>query len=360
MNKRKRLLKAILLLLLLAFIIEKICWWSLPVQERTHGFFITVGQLEFVNRFFSNINYKISHSDEPYPGDVRLVGFTEMDPLLGYCMPEQTIHEMGYETEANTVVLRSHLHTGNPIKIFITRGSTTDIALNHENWPKHLSRILEQQGVCADLYVGGVGGYSSGQELLKVIRDGQIVQPDIYISYSGANESEGSECPPAAYSHEHEYTFLERSIELSNAGVLLPNTQYVFKRLAGVTPLTLNRPECDTANGAIWLHNMQVIQGIALENKASFMGFLQPVLGSGIHTQDIEMKSWAGEVDHSRRYYPSLIKLVSRHPDFLYDMSGVFDSINDKVFVDDCHLTDTYQPFIAQKIFTLLRERKLL
>lgn len=342
-------LTAIILSLLL--LIESTCYYTLPPTERTHGFFIRL-DMPFIKQLISSFNYH--HSDDLYPGDVRLVGFNQVDPLLGYSMPEKEIHAMGYETEHHSIVLRSPLKNKSRVKIFITGGSTTDIALNHQNWPKHLSRLLEQQGICADLYVGAVGGYNSGQELLKLIRDGLKIQPDIYISYSGANETS-----PQSYTHEYEYDLQNQMIQKTNTGTFLPNTVLAVKKKLGLQPLTLLE-QTHQVDSSFWYTNMSSMHALAVENKAAFIGILQPVLGSGRHVQPLEMERWKGDVAWFRQFYPVLQTSIQQHPDYLYDLSGVFDSIHEKVFVDDCHLTDTYQPFMAQKIFTLLRERKML
>jgi hypothetical protein len=66
-------------------------------------------------------------------------------------------------------------------------GSTTDGARGSGSWPEELSKLLATRGISATVVNGGTSGYSTNQELLKLVRDGLEFKPDIVISYSGVN-----------------------------------------------------------------------------------------------------------------------------------------------------------------------------
>ena len=71
----------------------------------------------------------------------------------------------------------------------ITGGSTTDDTFsNQKSWPSFLSKILKERKLSHVIYNGGIVGYNSSQELLKTIRDINILKPHIVISYSGIND----------------------------------------------------------------------------------------------------------------------------------------------------------------------------
>jgi hypothetical protein len=53
---------------------------------------------------------------------------------------------------------------------------------------EELSKLLTADGYSGTIVNGGTGGYSSNQELIKLIRDGLEFKPDIVISYSGIND----------------------------------------------------------------------------------------------------------------------------------------------------------------------------
>ncbi|NVN89001.1 MAG: hypothetical protein HXX11_00235 [Desulfuromonadales bacterium] len=88
------------------------------------------------------------------------------------------------------------------IKIITLGGSTTDPDVmdlfewnddalqksSHGSWPRHFQKILSNFGIDACIYNGGIIGYSSAQELLKLWRDGLSISPDVVIVLDGFND----------------------------------------------------------------------------------------------------------------------------------------------------------------------------
>ncbi len=76
-------------------------------------------------------------------------------------------------------------------------GSTTDGFYNHissgETWPFHLSNITKKNDKNLKIINGGTGGYSSTQELLKlVLKVGNLdLNIKYVISLNGINDIEG-------------------------------------------------------------------------------------------------------------------------------------------------------------------------
>ena len=74
--------------------------------------------------------------------------------------------------------------------VLVLGGSTTDGFFyqfsNGETWPYHLSKICDSCRVIN----GGVGAYSSSQELLKLMISGLVLQEkiDLVVSLNGINE----------------------------------------------------------------------------------------------------------------------------------------------------------------------------
>ncbi len=323
--------------------IETTAYFSLPVENRTRSFFI---------------NFNLFRLQGDYVG-LNGLGFDEIDPLLGWSRTDLSLQQKGYTVEHNCILLKGTPRNGaKPIKIFITGGSTTDIALWTENWPVHLHKILEQRGICADLYVGGVGGYSSGQELLKLLEDGIEINPDIHIAYSGANEAYSD------YVSSYEYSLFQNILNHSNSGIFLPNTLYVIRNFMQINARDLVlKPHVDedtTKSFSFWKKNMVTMNGIATANNYRFLGILQPVLGIGPHQQPLEMKNYSQQIAAYKAWYPKGIDFADSHSGYLCNMTAAFDSIEDKTYVDDCHLNNKYQPLIAKKIFDELLQRKLL
>jgi len=68
-------------------------------------------------------------------------------------------------------------------------GSTTDPYVNYRNsWPQYLWELLKSNGIDATVYNGGFAGYTSKDELFKLIRDVFVLKPDLAICYNGVND----------------------------------------------------------------------------------------------------------------------------------------------------------------------------
>ena len=103
-----------------------------------------------------------------------------IDPLLGYSRSGDL---EGY-------VIHKHCDESKEfLKIMITGGSTTDDTFsNQRSWPSFLSEILNERKISHIIYNVGIVGYNSSQELLKIIRDINILKPHIVISNSSIND----------------------------------------------------------------------------------------------------------------------------------------------------------------------------
>ncbi len=338
---RVRLIQLFTILGLL-LLIETVSYFSLAQDDRIRGFLI---------------NFRLIRTQGSYV-HLNGFGFDRIDPFLGWSRTDSSILRRGFAIKNNCIFLKSsrRLPDCPPLRILITGGSTTDLALNKENWPIHLHEILEQKNISADIYVGSMGGYNSGQELLKLIQDGDSIHPDIHISYSGANDVSPD------YVSYYESDLFENIYNSSNSSILLPNTIYVLKRLLGLSaPLYLKQyPDDGTIRSfGFWRKNMIMMHGIAQANKYTFVGILQPVLGVGKHVQEREYKAYKDNIACYKDYYPPAIAFADSNNEFLANMTEVFDSCTARTYVDDCHLTDPYQTFVANRIFELLKERNL-
>ena len=241
------------------------------------------------------------------------------------------------------------------MNILITGGSTSDLASEAHNWPVDFCRILKEHGVKAKLYCEGTGGYNSAQELLKLIRDGQHAHPWLHISYSGANEIFNQ-----SYVSAYEHNFYKGVLDKGAASWLLPNTIMFFNNLLkGNEPGVVlrdnqvYRPEAD-----FWESNMRIMHGISLEYNYHFIGFLQPVLGGGRYLEQVQGHD--SSIAQYRQLFPEFKQAAARHRDFLIDFTPLFDTCQGRVFKDNCHIEDAYQPLVAQSIYNALLARGVL
>jgi hypothetical protein len=286
---------------------------------------------------------------KPSVQELQTYGFDEIDPLLGWGMSTVHFNKLGFEVFNSMPVLKSRNKTcSKKLKVLITGGSTSDIALHIENWPAQLIPLLEKQGICAELYIGAVGGYSSGQELLKLLCDGQGISPDIHISYSGANET----IHPFFVS-THEQNLFERMMKTETSAIF-PNTLYVTRSIFFPSPkVFLRQPRQINPQ---WATNMETMHAIANEKGYSFIGVLQPVLGIGKVVQPQQEEQWKSMIDSYKKFYPDAILSVKDKP-YLVNMTNLFDSTQGPVYTDDCHLLPGMQPLVANRMLNLIMEQ---
>ncbi|MEQ8667373.1 MAG: hypothetical protein RIC16_16760 [Rhodospirillales bacterium] len=114
-----------------------------------------------------------------------------LDPLLGYSISECS----GYPEKRQGGLV---VYGGEPVPeayvIVTLGGSTTDPFhmqvredIQEKTWPYLLHQNCTPVEKCV-VVNAGVGGYSSSQELFRLIRDGLMVSPDVVISLNGINE----------------------------------------------------------------------------------------------------------------------------------------------------------------------------
>lgn len=283
-------------------------------------------------------------------------GYNDIDALLGWSMTKSQITAAGYQSFRKMILLGEQ--DSSAIKILITGGSTTDLMANPNNWPVLFDSLLKTEGVKATIYVAGTGGYSSGQELLKLIRDGFDIHPDIHISYSGANE-----CLRPDYTSEYEMSIFNKVIYGGNYLFLIPNTIHLIKKT--IADKQLGRPlynplqEIDSAGypAEYWHKNMGFMKAIADQNSYSFYGILQPV--KGVNNEQTITTSDEWFIKKYKGYYPRAIQYANA-AGYLYDLSAVFADKNAMAFVDDCHLQNDYQIVIAEKVLQFLKQHNAL
>ena len=230
----KPIIGVILSTLILLLIIESICY---ALVDDTHFMWD-----------FSSLSSPIERPES---------GFHEIDPLLGYAKTEQEQTKKGFVVEKGCVVLSDNNDTGQ-INILITGGSTSDLSLYPDMWPIELNKILKAKGINAKLYCAGTGGYNSGQELLKLIRDGISTNPVIHISYSGANDYGGK-----SYVSEFEQHLYTIQLNKGTTSWLMPSTIVFLRKCLKLDHPDINLRPLDKIPGfEFWVENMRLMHSI--------------------------------------------------------------------------------------------------
>ncbi len=287
----------------------------------------------------------ISNNSKAQPHNIV---FDEIDQLLGWKMSNSEIEKRGYIIKHNFIFLYGSTPCSKPVKILITGGSTSDVVLDNNNWPNHLHTLLNKKKICHEIYVAAVGGYSSGQELLKLIRDAKSFTPDIHISYSGANE-----CFNSSYENFYLHDILKKM--LADKSLLFPNTIFLLRN---TILKNLKKPhlkeQMTFSPDEFWYDNMAVMNASALCRQYRFVAVLQPVKGVGNH-RDGDENDYNAHIDCYKGFYKKVgEKMYNDSIIEYYNLSLLFDNFQEKVFIDDCHLLNKFQPEVAKAVFEII------
>ncbi len=206
-------------------------------------------------------------------------------------------------------------------KIAILGNSATDGALlSVKSWPEILYEELGKEGVT--VYNAGVGGYTSAQELIHMIRDVLLLEPDMIIVYDSYTE-------------------------------LNINTKYPFA-FSSAKKVLYSGVESKKDYFDTWLSNIRSMYAIAHERGIRFFSFCQPWISS---KKDKTIKE-KNMLISQRAYWINLqvkesfrehIRERESLPEYIYDLSHIFDGKD--VYIDDTgHVWETGNRIIAEEI----------
>lgn len=114
------------------------------------------------------------------------------DPTMGYAHDylelDKKLSTAGKKIIPGFVKYGDESGDSTQVRVVVLGGSTSDGTLMPYSWPEDLYQIMKDNRYNSVVYNGGVGGFSSSQELLKLIRDVIQLKPDIVISLDGIND----------------------------------------------------------------------------------------------------------------------------------------------------------------------------
>lgn len=227
-------------------------------------------------------------------------------------------------------------------KIAILGGSTTDGALYpFQSWPELLYEKLGSKNIT--IYNCGTYGYISSQELLKLIRDVLVLEPDMIVVYDGFNEISN---------FDDRYPFSQAYLR----------TVYNFANLHMETDCLIGDDRPKVCQGiesrrdkfANWLSNIHLMHGIATAKGIRFYSFCQPMLSSKEGKSEKEKNmllsmpnSIIGKMIKSS--FREHMSQMQNRPDYMYDLSHIFDEQSD-IYMDVCHVWEKGNEIIAEEI----------
>ncbi len=311
------------------------------------------------------------------PIELRQVGTTTkmsyLDPHLGFAHEHAVDRELGDGQWLPGFVIYGDAASENTFRVVALGGSTTD-PLDRNNWPKQLQEILASEGVPAVVYNGGVSGYSTSQELLKLIRDVLPLKPDLVVSLSGVNDMAFLHSTPG-HPMVHPYqTRLLDAVAGERPAIFLPNTRRRIQRWQA-----RNAPEIDRVLGVNygpqvavtpteqWARNTRLMHAVARTSNIEYVAFLQPILGAGAYDPGPKDEKLIQDV--IKTYGPNYLPLAkdffatagreARQMAFVVDLIDVFSG-ETGLYRDQRHPNAAGYRQIAQAIRDELKARGLL
>lgn len=235
-------------------------------------------------------------------------------------------------------------------KIAVLGGSTTDGTLfPFKSWPEFLLKKMENSKVT--IFNGGVVGYTSTQEFMKLLRDILYLTPDMVIVYDGFNDIAFKEGR-----NPFDFSDIHRAMEFVHE-----NKSKIWLDIfaENAAPYTGICPSEDKFS--IWLNNIKRMKGICESEGIKFIAFHQPILYSKPNlTKNEKGLLWStwriNDCYKWANIFREKVKAVISACDYIYDLSNIFDNETD-VYMEDCHVYEKGNNIIADAVYRVIRDK---
>ncbi|GMO28281.1 MAG: hypothetical protein Ta2B_08970 [Termitinemataceae bacterium] len=249
------------------------------------------------------------------------------------------------------------------LKILVLGASHTDWSFySLKSWPEMLfETVAEKKNI--ELYNGAIYGYTSIQELCKLMRDSLQFKPDIVVNYSGSNDAAlpqnknprrraaGYFCSPG----ELHFGF--------NTPCYAPEARTRNIECAeGIKPYGSNKNNStsytknNATNATVWLDNMRMMNAVCTEFGIKFMAFLQPSLFVSKYMQsgDVNLyKLFETEEERVKLFYNEVLKNI-QDKNYIIDLHTIFDNEND-IYIDGIHYTEKAHAIVANCVLEKIK-----
>ena len=291
--------------------------------------------------------------------------FSAIDPHLGYTHSygEKDVRNLDKEfTWLDGFLIYSNQTSNFQRPIILTLGgSTTDGIRSGHSWPEELARIMKENHYSGTVINGGIGGYSTNQELLKFIRDGLEFSPDMVISYSGVNDrGEYSELPhPMVHSYQRELLDAQTNARPPS---IFPSSILLLKKITGLRDegslsSTLGWKSARTLGGQ-YKKNIELMSAICVSQGCTFDAFIQPfAFYKSKHSSAHDpARKGVQYIDSALSLYEVITQLPETH-DYIHDATQVLENDDNVYRKDGVHLTELGDRIVGMYIFQFLEPK---
>lgn len=254
------------------------------------------------------------------------------------------------------------------ITIVVLGGSTTESQLFFvKGWVPFFAEYLNNSGISAKIYCGGISGYTSSQELLKFERDVIQLSPDIVISYSGVNDlymfplADESERNSRPFISRFQVQFIRQVLEkLRYLQFGLPTPDIPDWEKGGRETVFYGLPSHKNAPH-FWIDNMRMMHALSQEFGIAFFSFFQPFRFNGFYkstpTQEIIhsrrdpscIPSSEGQKLYGREAEVEEIRQLLQQYSYITDLSKLFAE-ESEIYYDSVHVYERGNQLIARRI----------
>jgi lysophospholipase L1-like esterase len=237
-------------------------------------------------------------------------------------------------------------------------GSTTDGVKFPDSWPEQLANILSDNNITATVINGGIGGYTTSQDLFKLIRDGFEFQPDIVIEYGGVNDGWIYSVQNHLMVHPYQENILKVATG-QDMPRILPSTTTLAREY-------LPKPSIDYSLGVsskrtraqTFKKNMEIMNAATASQGGQFYAVIQPFSffqsrHANPNPQSVGFEFIKGVTDLYRE-----ILFLPNTRDFIHDATQALEGTTEVVYQPDgVHLNSVGNRIIAEYMFNLIRGR---
>lgn len=306
------------------------------------------------------------------------------DPLLGYTYSDSTYLPLNKAKEDHlNGITRIGRNANKDIRIAILGGSTSDISYEG-NWMRELYSLLESQNLKPLLICAGISGYSTSQELIKLIRDVLPLKPHVVISLSGVNDMGFIQACSTLNPYIHPYQKSIGEFFTQKAAVHKEQKSSFFQQ-----KLPLKRDELRGMNGEMplgnlvlgvekqqesyesWHTNIRLQKAVCSEFGLKYFACLQPIFGFGEYEASEEEKltyeiflqqRYVHRVpyqDTLERFFSGAKEIAITHQEYICDLTDIFADAKE-VYQDPRHLNTYGNTILASRVFEILLNKGLI
>lgn len=308
----------------------------------------------WANEYFKEFGHSFRKQDIPY------IGWSRIECSGKYV----NIDENGLRHTWN-----GKNSSNDTVKIYFFGGSTTWGTGARDNYtiPSLVSKYLFENNINAEVTNYGETGFQNTQETIFLMLELRKDTPDIVIFYDGVNDAYSAYQNKKAGVPQHGAVLACKNKYINYVVTMYTGHSYFWQcftyfknKLIGPRDKSVHTSDNAIENKEelaedvidAYSHNIKMIHGLEKEYGFKSYFFWQPCIYTKKHLSETEESLIEEQLETSQLYNLEVnyshVKL-NEDASFI-DISKVFDSHNETVFIDWCHLGENGNEIIANRI----------